>query len=81
MYLPLYIVGFLINLFTEIDTFYFNQSTFVAAEDYGYILVNLTFSIALRYDTLVQFRYDDLSATCKFICDWIGITHTSNLST
>ena len=56
------------HLFIEIDTFYFNQSTFVAAENRGYVLVNLTFSISLRHDTVVQFRYDDLIATCKFFC-------------
>ena len=55
------------HLFIEIDTFYFNQSTFVAAEDYGYVLVNLTFSIELRHNTTVQFRYDDLTATCEFM--------------
>ena len=58
-------------LLKYVDTFYFNQSTFVAAEDYGYVLVNLTFSIELRHNTAVQFRYDDLTATCKFMTGFV----------
>ena len=61
---PIYI--YVTNLF-KIDIFYFNESTFVAAEDSGYVLVNLTFSIELRRDTIVQFRYDDLTATGTYV--------------
>ena len=56
------------NICLQLVTFYFNQSTFVAAEDDGYVLVNLTFGSELLCDSKVQFRYEDLTATGKF-CD------------
>ena len=51
----------------QLDTFYFDKSVYIAAEDYGFVLVNLTFSTELRHDTIVQFRYDDLNAIGKLL--------------
>ena len=56
----------------QLDTFYFDEPTYIAAEDDGFVLVNLTFNTELRHDTLVQFRYDDLTAIGKLLT-WIYI--------
>ena len=56
----------------QLDTFYFDQPTYVITEgsddeNVTIAMVNLTFSIELRYNTSVQFRYDDLTAIGKLL--------------
>ena len=54
-------------VFNYVDTFYFVNPIKVVSEDDGVVIVNVSFSIPLRYDTFVQFRYDDLTAVGKLL--------------
>ena len=55
-------------VFNYVDTFNFDQPIYVIQENDGYIEVTLNFSIELREDTIVQFRYTNLSAIGELLC-------------
>ena len=73
---------YIILLCFQLDTFYFDKPTYIAAEDDGFVLVNLTFSTELRHDTNVQFRYDDLTAIGKLLtCIYIHMLQIAEVHT